>query len=144
MEFLRHAAEALLHIHAENLAELKKLAGDSRYENPKMSELERVLLDQFGPDVESRGILFSKTRKSTHCLNEWVSTSTTLQKAGIKAAILTGAGNGIDHMTHVCVHKHSTCRSQNQSVCVCLSHSAPSFLPAGAEGHHQQFSSGAS
>lgn len=84
----------------ENRAELKKLAGDSRYENPKMSELEHVLLDQFGPDVESRGILFSKTRKSTHCLNEWVSTSTTLQKAGIKAAILTGAGNGIDHMTH--------------------------------------------
>lgn len=95
-------AEAVLHVHTENRPELKKLAGDSRYENPKMSELERVLLNQFGPDVESRGIIFSKTRKSTHCLHDWVSTSTALQKAGIKAAILTGAGNAIDHMTHVC------------------------------------------
>uniref|UniRef100_H3D2C6 RNA helicase n=1 Tax=Tetraodon nigroviridis TaxID=99883 RepID=H3D2C6_TETNG len=80
----------------ENRAELKMLAADSRYENPKMSQLERVLLNQFGPDVESRGILF----KSTHCLHDWVSTSTALKGAGIKAAILTGAGNGIDHMSH--------------------------------------------
>lgn len=103
MAFLRHAAEALLHICAAHQAKLKKLAGDSRYENPKMSQLECVLLNQFGPDVVSRGILFSKTRKSTHCLHDWVSTSTALQEASINTAILTGAGNGIDHMTHVCV-----------------------------------------
>lgn len=69
-----------------------------------MSQLEGVLLNQFGPGVESRGILFSKTRKSTHCLHDWVNTSAALQEAGIKAAILTGAGKGFDHMTHVCVH----------------------------------------
>lgn len=118
------------------------LAADSRYENPKMSQLERVLLNQFGPDVESRGILFSKTRKSTHCLHDWVSTSTALKGAGIKAAILTGAGNGIDHMSHVC---SETLHMQNpECIRVCWSHSVSSFLPARAEGHHPQFSSGAS
>lgn len=82
--------------------ELRKLAGDSRYENPKMSKLQSVLLEQFVPSVESRGILFSKTRRSTHCLHDWVSTNKVLQEAGIKAAILTGAGNGITYMTQVC------------------------------------------
>lgn len=82
--------------------ELKKLARDSRYENPKMFKLESVLLKQFGPSVKSKGILFSKTRKSTHCLNEWVLTNKALKEAGIRAAILTGAGNGITYMTQVC------------------------------------------
>lgn len=82
--------------------ELRSLAGDSRYENPKMFKLESVLLKQFGPHVQSRGILFCKTRKSTHCLKDWVLTNKALQEAGIKAAILTGAGNGINYMTQVC------------------------------------------
>lgn len=82
--------------------ELRKLAGDSRYENPKMFKLESVLLEQFGPSVKSRGILFSKTRRSTRCLHDWVGTNKALQEAGIKAAILTGAGNGITYMTQVC------------------------------------------
>lgn len=120
LKFLHHAAEALCHVHTENQVELKNHAGDSRYENPKMSKLESVLLNQFRPDGESRGILFSKTRKSTHCLCDWVSTSRPLQQAGIKAAILTGAGSGVDNMTHVCVHKHSRCGSQNQSTRVCF------------------------
>lgn len=120
LKFLHHAAEAFCHVHAENRMQLKHHVGDSCYENPKMSKLESVLLNQFRPGGESRGILFSKTRKSTHCLCDWVSTSSTLQQAGIKAAILTGAGNGIDTMTHVCAHKHSRCRSQNQSMRVCL------------------------
>uniref|UniRef100_A0A8C4HYC8 RNA helicase n=1 Tax=Dicentrarchus labrax TaxID=13489 RepID=A0A8C4HYC8_DICLA len=83
----------------ENQVELRKFAMDSRYENPKMAQLESTLLKQFGPSVQSRGIIFSKTRKSTHCLHDWVSTNRALQEAGIKAAILTGAGNGIDYMT---------------------------------------------
>ena len=82
--------------------ELSKLARDLRYENPKMGKLESILLKQFGPDEDSRGILFSKTRKSIHCLNDWVRNNKALQDAGIKAAILTGAGNGLTHMTLVC------------------------------------------
>nr|XP_046270347.1 probable ATP-dependent RNA helicase DHX58 [Scatophagus argus]XP_046270348.1 probable ATP-dependent RNA helicase DHX58 [Scatophagus argus] len=89
----------LLGIFEENQVELRKLAGDSRYENPKMLKLESTLLNQFGPGVKSRGILFCKTRKSTHCLEDWVRTNRALQEAGIKAAILTGAGNGISYMT---------------------------------------------
>uniref|UniRef100_A0A671XW95 RNA helicase n=1 Tax=Sparus aurata TaxID=8175 RepID=A0A671XW95_SPAAU len=89
----------LVGLFQENQVELRKLAGDSRYENPKMFKLESVLLEQFGPSVKSRGILFSKTRRSTRCLHDWVGTNKALQEAGIKAAILTGAGNGITYMT---------------------------------------------
>ncbi|XP_040918134.1 probable ATP-dependent RNA helicase DHX58 [Toxotes jaculatrix] len=83
----------------ENKVELERLAKDHRFENPKMAKLESVLLNQFGAGMQSRGILFSKTRKSTRCLNDWVVKNRALQEAGIKAAILTGAGNGITYMT---------------------------------------------
>ncbi|KAF6737738.1 putative ATP-dependent RNA helicase DHX58 [Oryzias melastigma] len=89
----------LLGLFEENQVELRKLAADARFENPNMAKLESVLLQQFGPNVKSRGILFSKTRKSTHCLYDWILKSRALQRAGIKAAILTGAGNGITYMT---------------------------------------------
>uniref|UniRef100_A0A1A8I431 RNA helicase n=1 Tax=Nothobranchius kuhntae TaxID=321403 RepID=A0A1A8I431_NOTKU len=83
----------------ENQVELKNLATNVVYENPKMAKLESVLLNQFTPGVQSKGILFSKTRKSTHCLYDWVTKNTALQGAGVKADILTGAGNGNTHMT---------------------------------------------
>ncbi|CAG5898032.1 unnamed protein product [Menidia menidia] len=89
----------LLGLFQENRVELRKLATDTVYENPKMGKLESVLLKQFSSNVESKGILFCKTRKSTHCLNDWVLKNRALQSAGIKAAILTGAGNGCTHMT---------------------------------------------
>ncbi|XP_059203542.1 ATP-dependent RNA helicase DHX58-like [Centropristis striata] len=95
----------LARLFQENQVELQNLARDSRYENPKMAKLESILLEQFGEkskmgkNVESRGILFSKTRKSIHFLNDWVLSNKALQEAGIKAAILTGAGNGNTHMT---------------------------------------------
>ncbi|XP_068435176.1 ATP-dependent RNA helicase DHX58 [Clinocottus analis] len=83
----------------ENQVEMEILARDSRYENPKMGQLESTLLKQFGPSETSKGILFSKTRKSIHCLNDWVLKNKALQEAGIRAAVLTGAGNGITYMT---------------------------------------------
>ncbi|XP_071401512.1 ATP-dependent RNA helicase DHX58 [Centroberyx affinis] len=89
----------LLGIFQENQVELMRLARDSRFENPKMEQLQSTLLRQFGPCANSKGILFCRTRKSTHCLNDWVTNNGALQKAGIKAAILTGAGNGINYMT---------------------------------------------
>ncbi|XP_072225459.1 ATP-dependent RNA helicase DHX58 [Leuresthes tenuis] len=89
----------LLGLFQENQVELKKLASNTLFENPKMGKLESTLLRQFSPSVQSRGILFCKTRKSTHCLNDWVLKNSALRSAGIKAAILTGAGNGITYMT---------------------------------------------
>ncbi|XP_062263239.1 probable ATP-dependent RNA helicase DHX58 [Platichthys flesus] len=89
----------LLGIFQAKQADLRRLAGDPRYENPKMAKLESVLLKQFGSGVQSKGILFSKTRKSIHCLNNWVKNNTALQEAGVKADVLTGAGNGITYMT---------------------------------------------
>ncbi|KAJ8364565.1 hypothetical protein SKAU_G00133960 [Synaphobranchus kaupii] len=69
------------------------------FENPKLSKLQRVLLEQFKEDATARGILFSKTRKSIQCLYEWVSSCPEMRAAGIRAAILTGAGNLADHMS---------------------------------------------
>ncbi|KAM6966089.1 ATP-dependent RNA helicase DHX58 [Tautogolabrus adspersus] len=89
----------LLGLFQENQVELRKLASNPVYENPRMSELESVLLDQFDPSLQSKGIIFCKTRKSTLYLIDWVLNNPALQQAGIKAAILTGAGNSISHMT---------------------------------------------
>ncbi|XP_072549057.1 ATP-dependent RNA helicase DHX58 [Salminus brasiliensis] len=82
----------------ENQVELRLLASDARYENPKLNQLQRTLLEQF-QDRNSRGILFSKTREGTRCLYDWVCANRELQQADIRAAILTGAGNGANHMT---------------------------------------------
>lgn len=89
----------LVGLFQENQVELRKLASDTRFENPKMAKLQTTLLSQFGPGVKSRGILFSKTRKSIRCLYDWISNNRVLKGAGIKAAVLTGAGNGITYMT---------------------------------------------
>ncbi|XP_042247911.1 probable ATP-dependent RNA helicase DHX58 [Thunnus maccoyii] len=89
----------LVTLFQENRVKLKEIAKNCQYENPKMGKLQTVLLNQFGPDEKSRGILFCKTRRSTHRLHDWVLNNGALQDAGIKAAVLTGAGNGISHMT---------------------------------------------
>ncbi|XP_048847929.1 probable ATP-dependent RNA helicase DHX58 [Brienomyrus brachyistius] len=83
----------------ENQTELKVLAGMTQHENPKLAQLESTLLQQFGSQAGSRGILFTKTRVSTRCLYDWILANRALQDASIKAAVLTGAGNQISHMT---------------------------------------------
>ncbi|KAK2916197.1 hypothetical protein Q8A67_000571 [Cirrhinus molitorella] len=82
----------------ENRVELKQLASNALYENPKLARLQRTLLDEF-LNKNSRGILFSKTRRGTHCLFDWVNTNPELQRVNIRAGILTGAGTGANHMT---------------------------------------------
>ncbi|XP_053195286.1 ATP-dependent RNA helicase DHX58-like [Scomber japonicus] len=89
----------LVGLFQENQVKLRKMAKNPQYENPKMGKLEDALLKQFGPDPESRGILFCKTRRSTRCLKDWVLHNGALQQAGIKAEVLTGAGAGKSHMT---------------------------------------------
>ncbi|KAK5855947.1 hypothetical protein PBY51_007576 [Eleginops maclovinus] len=89
----------LVGLFQENKVTLKILAEDSCYANPKMDKLKSTLLEQFGPSENSKGILFSQTRKSTHCLNDWILNDKNFKEAGIKPAILTGAGNGITYMT---------------------------------------------
>lgn len=82
--------------------ELKLLAQDMDFENPKLIRLEQTLLEQF--KKPSKCIIFSKTRQATRCLLEWVLENTKLMNAGIKAAILVGAGPGDTHMTQVLYH----------------------------------------
>lgn len=89
----------LVALFEQNKVELKSLMQGPIGENPKMAKLESTLLDQFGPQKDSRGILFSKTRKSVQCLFEWILENKELQRAGIKADKLIGVGNGLSHMT---------------------------------------------
>uniref|UniRef100_A0A8C5QSJ7 RNA helicase n=1 Tax=Leptobrachium leishanense TaxID=445787 RepID=A0A8C5QSJ7_9ANUR len=68
------------------------LANDARYENPKLSKLEDILRDLFQSSSDSRGIIFTRTRQSTHDLHDWIQGNAGLQAIGIKTAPLTGAG----------------------------------------------------
>uniref|UniRef100_A0A671QV32 RNA helicase n=1 Tax=Sinocyclocheilus anshuiensis TaxID=1608454 RepID=A0A671QV32_9TELE len=52
----------------ENRVELKQLTSNARYENPKLARLQCTLQEEFN-DENSRAILFSKTRRGTHCAN---------------------------------------------------------------------------
>ncbi|NXK93427.1 DHX58 helicase, partial [Formicarius rufipectus] len=85
----------------ENRASLQALAGDQRYENPRLNKLERILQEHFQPLGTSRGIVFTKTRQSAHSLLSWLQGTATLHGQHIRAAILTGAGysNQTRHMT---------------------------------------------
>ncbi|XP_064177896.1 probable ATP-dependent RNA helicase DHX58 [Anguilla rostrata] len=91
--------EYLFSLFREHRFQLEALGQMPDYENPKLGKLQDILLEQFKGDTTARGILFSKTRKSTQCLLEWVTSSPEMQAAGIRAAILTGAGNLANHMS---------------------------------------------
>ncbi|XP_021388552.1 ATP-dependent RNA helicase DHX58 isoform X1 [Lonchura striata] len=85
----------------ENREKLQALAGDHRYENPRLAKLEGILREHFQPLGTSRGIVFTKTRQSAYSLLSWLQTTATLRGQHIRAAVLTGAGysNQTRHMT---------------------------------------------
>ncbi|XP_012426558.5 ATP-dependent RNA helicase DHX58 isoform X2 [Taeniopygia guttata] len=85
----------------ENRANLQALAGDHRYENPRLAKLEGILREHFQPLGTSRGIVFTKTRQSAYSLLSWLQSTATLRGQHIRAAVLTGAGysNQTRHMT---------------------------------------------
>uniref|UniRef100_A0A8C5WIT9 RNA helicase n=1 Tax=Leptobrachium leishanense TaxID=445787 RepID=A0A8C5WIT9_9ANUR len=82
----------LLWMYDDNSDRLQDLANDARYENPKLSKLEDILRDLFQSSSDSRGIIFTRTRQSTHDLHDWIQGNAGLQAIGIKTAPLTGAG----------------------------------------------------
>ncbi|NXI62026.1 DHX58 helicase, partial [Anseranas semipalmata] len=88
-------------IFQENRTILLALAGDRRYENPRLSKLEEILREHFQPLGSSRGIVFTKTRQSAHSLLSWLQDVAALCGQHIRAAVLTGAGysNQTRHMT---------------------------------------------
>ncbi|XP_075767797.1 ATP-dependent RNA helicase DHX58 [Pelodiscus sinensis] len=99
---LQNATEGfLIDTFDENRGTLRALADDARYENPKLSKLEKILLERFHTPGSARGIIFTKTRQSAHALYLWIRENTTLTDLGIQAAVLTGAGysNQTKHMT---------------------------------------------
>ncbi|NXM30738.1 DHX58 helicase, partial [Oxyruncus cristatus] len=85
----------------ENREILQALAGNQRYENPRLGKLEEILRDHFQPPGASRGIVFTKTRQSAHSLLSWLQGTASLHGQHIRAAVLTGAGysNQTRHMT---------------------------------------------
>ncbi|XP_076212731.1 ATP-dependent RNA helicase DHX58 isoform X2 [Aptenodytes patagonicus] len=85
----------------ENRTSLQALAGDRRYENPRLGKLEEILREHFQPPAASRGIIFTKTRQSAHSLLSWLQDTATLSGQHIRAAVLTGTGysNQTRHMT---------------------------------------------
>uniref|UniRef100_A0A8B9FC89 RNA helicase n=1 Tax=Amazona collaria TaxID=241587 RepID=A0A8B9FC89_9PSIT len=76
----------------ENRATLQALAGDQRYQNPRLDKLEAILREHFQPLGASRGIVFTKTRQSARSLLGWLQDTATLCGPHIRAAVLTGAG----------------------------------------------------
>ncbi|XP_067824975.1 probable ATP-dependent RNA helicase DHX58 [Heptranchias perlo] len=90
----------LLRVFKDNKEELLLLAVTKEYENPKLNKLEEILLERF-QFSNSRGIIFTKTRQSTHALLDWIKSCARLMAANIKAGSLTGAGasSQTKHMT---------------------------------------------
>ncbi|OXB63697.1 hypothetical protein ASZ78_009012 [Callipepla squamata] len=76
----------------ENRAALLAVAGDQRYENPRLSKLEEILREHFQPQGSSRGIVFTRTRQSAHSLLSWLQGTAALRGQHIRAAAVTGAG----------------------------------------------------
>ncbi|XP_020034083.2 ATP-dependent RNA helicase DHX58 [Castor canadensis] len=70
-------------------------------ENPKLEMLEQILLEQFGSPDNPRGIIFTQTRQSARSLLLWLQQQPGLQRVGIRAQVLIGAGNSSQstHMT---------------------------------------------
>ncbi|XP_056404815.1 ATP-dependent RNA helicase DHX58 [Hyla sarda] len=80
---------------------LLELCRNIKYENPKLTRLEKILKEHFQNSSNSHGIIFTSTRKSTHSLLKWIKSKASLRDLDIKAAVLTGAGfsNQGKHMT---------------------------------------------
>ncbi|NXQ91100.1 DHX58 helicase, partial [Nyctibius grandis] len=85
----------------ENRTRLQALAGDQRYENPRLGKLEEILREHFQPQGASRGIVFTRTRQSAHSLLSWLRGTAALCGQHVRAAVLTGAGysSQTQHMT---------------------------------------------
>ncbi|PIO33793.1 hypothetical protein AB205_0052620, partial [Aquarana catesbeiana] len=80
---------------------LLELSRDQNNENPNLKRLEEILKEHFQSSQGSRGIIFTRTRQSTHSLHNWITSNSTLKERNIKSAPLTGAGfsNQTKHMT---------------------------------------------
>ncbi|KAM9296229.1 ATP-dependent RNA helicase DHX58 [Gastrophryne carolinensis] len=91
----------LCQLFTENNNILLELCQDKDNENPKLKRLEQILKDHFQAISNSRGIIFTRTRQSTHALHEWITSNATLKDLNIRTAALTGAGfsNQTKHMT---------------------------------------------
>ncbi|XP_022349010.1 interferon-induced helicase C domain-containing protein 1 [Enhydra lutris kenyoni] len=84
----------LMDLFFENRRMLKKLAGNPKHENEKLTKLRNTIMEQYTRTEESaRGIIFTKTRQSAYALSQWITENKKFAEVGVKAHHLIGAGH---------------------------------------------------
>lgn len=77
---------------AENKEELEKLAKNQQYENDSLCNLRHSILREFSTREKARGIIFTKTRRSTIALSQWIQENPKFADIGVKASYIIGGG----------------------------------------------------
>uniref|UniRef100_A0A3P8VS57 RNA helicase n=1 Tax=Cynoglossus semilaevis TaxID=244447 RepID=A0A3P8VS57_CYNSE len=82
----------LFHLFKENKEELEKLAKNQQYENDSLCNLRHSILREFSTREKARGIIFTKTRRSTIALSQWIQENPKFADIGVKASYIIGGG----------------------------------------------------
>lgn len=80
-------------LQSDNQKELEELSRKPEYENEKLAQLRKTILEQFTRKGEARGIIFTKTRQSAIALHQWIKDNDKFDEVGVKANYLIGAGH---------------------------------------------------
>ncbi|MBN3275816.1 IFIH1 protein, partial [Polyodon spathula] len=83
----------LFNLFRDNQKELEELSKKPEYENEKLAQLRKTILEQFTRKGEARGIIFTKTRQSAIALHQWIQDNEKFGDVGVKANYLIGAGH---------------------------------------------------
>lgn len=83
----------LFNLFRDNQKELEELSRKPEYENEKLAQLRKTILEQFTRKGEARGIIFTKTRQSAIALHQWIKDNDKFDEVGVKANYLIGAGH---------------------------------------------------
>ncbi|XP_033900308.3 interferon-induced helicase C domain-containing protein 1 isoform X1 [Acipenser ruthenus] len=83
----------LFELFRDNQKELEELSRKPEYENEKLAQLRKTILEQFTRKGEARGIIFTKTRQSAIALHQWIKDNDKFDEVGVKANYLIGAGH---------------------------------------------------
>ena len=92
-----------LHLKQQKKSLIQRLKRLPVTENPMLSEIEQILVENFSKVKGSCAILFVHTKKHTDALKEWMQENHDLKELGIRPGILTGhsSDRGSGGMTKV-------------------------------------------
>ncbi|KAF7668812.1 hypothetical protein LDENG_00285850 [Lucifuga dentata] len=83
----------LFNLFKENKEDLLKIAENSEHENKSLSELRTTVLKEFTGREQTKGIIFTKTRRSAIALSQWIQENPKFADVGVKASHLIGGGD---------------------------------------------------